>query len=129
MKIAALIARILLGLIFLIFGLNKFLNFLPQPPLPPLGGQFAGALYVSHELLIVAAIEVVTAVLLLANRFVPLALTLLGPVIVNVFLFHAFMAPTGLPTALFIVILWSAVFYSVRDAFSSIFVQKIPQRA
>jgi putative oxidoreductase len=123
MKIAALIARILLGLMFLIFGLNKFLNFIPMAPPPGLAGQFLGAMFASHYLLVVATIEIVTAILLLVNRFVPLALTLLGPVVVNIFLFHAFLEPSGLPIALVTVILWLVVFYWHRTAFSGIFVR------
>ncbi len=124
MKIAALIARILLGLMFLIFGLNKFFNFIPQPPMTGLAGEFVGALYMSHELRVIAALEVITALLLLSNFYVPLALTLLGPIVVNIFLFHAFMAPSGLPIACLTVILWLIVYKSVRPAFAGIFVQK-----
>jgi putative oxidoreductase len=124
MKILALIARILLGLIFLVFGLNKFHTFIPAPMPTGLAGQFVGALFVSHYLLVVATIEVVTSVLLLSNRYVPLALTLLGPVIINIFLFHSFLEPSGLPMALFLVVLWFILFASVRQAFAGIFAQK-----
>jgi uncharacterized membrane protein YphA (DoxX/SURF4 family) len=93
MKIAALIARNLLGLMFVVFGLNGFLHFIPQPP-PPAGlaSQFLGALGASHYMVPVFALQLVGGALLLANRFVPLALVLLGPVIANILLFHVLMA-------------------------------------
>ena len=125
MKIAVLVARILLGLMFTVFGLNGFLHFIPMQPLPGVAGQFAGALYVSHYLYAVAFIQLLTGVLLLVNRYVPLALVLLGPVIVNILLFHVFMAPSGLPMALLVVVLWFIVFAGVRHAFAGIFEQKV----
>jgi uncharacterized membrane protein YphA (DoxX/SURF4 family) len=124
MKILTLIARVLLGLVFLIFGLNKFHTFIPAPMPTGLAGQFVGALFVSHYLLVIASIEVVSSVLLLADRYVPLALTLLGPVIINIFLFHSFLEPSGLPMALVIVVLWFIVYASVRQAFAGIFAQR-----
>jgi putative oxidoreductase len=124
MKIASTIARYLLGLMFLIFGLNKFIGFIHQPPPSGLAGQFLGAMFVSHYLLVIATLEIVAAVLLLANRYVPLALTLLGPIVVNIFLFHTFLEPSGLPVAIVTVVLWLLVFASVRPAFNGIFAQK-----
>jgi putative oxidoreductase len=123
MKIVVLIARILLGLMFFIFGLNKFLHFIPMPPPAGLAGQFMGALFVSHYLLVIATIEIVAAILLLVNRYVPLALTLLGPVVVNILLYHTILDPSGLPIALVTVVLWFLVFYWHRTAFSAIFAQ------
>jgi putative oxidoreductase len=125
MRIASLIARYLLGLIFLVFGLNGFLHFLPSPPPPGIAGQFVGALFVSHFLVVVFLLELIPAILLLINRYVPLALVLLGPVIVNIFLFHALMAPSGLPLALVVVVLWLLVAASVRTAFTGIFVHRV----
>ena len=88
--------RYLLGLIFLVFGLNGFFNFLPQPPLPEAGLKFIMGLVESGYMMpLVKGIEVVTGVALLAGIFVPLALLLLAPVVVNIFLFHAFLAPGG----------------------------------
>ncbi len=126
MKIAAMVARYLLGLVFLVFGLNGFLHFIPQGPMPnglPL--QFIQALMQSHYILIVAAIEVIGAVLLLANRYVALALTLLGPVVVNILLFHFFLLPMGLGIGLFVAVLWLVVFAYVRPAFAGIFQSQI----
>ena len=124
MRIASLIARYLLGIIFLVFGANGFLNFIPMPPPTGLAGQYMGALFVSHFLVVVFLLELIPAILLLAGRYVALALVLLGPVIVNIFLFHAFLAPSGLPLALVVVVLWLLVFASVRSAFNGIFQAK-----
>jgi putative oxidoreductase len=125
MKIAVLIARILLGLLFTVFGLNGFLHFIPQPPPTGLAGQYIGALFMSHYLVTVFLLQLIGGVLLLANRFVPLALVLLGPVIVNIVLFHACLAPEGLPMAFFATVLWLVVFAGVRSAFTGIFAQKV----
>jgi putative oxidoreductase len=123
MKVATLIARTLLGLVFLIFGLNKFLNFIPAQMPPGVGGQFAGILFTTHYLWIIAIIEVVCGVLFLINRYVALALTLIGPIVVNVLIFHSLMAHSGLPIALLVVVLWFVVFSSHRAAFAGIFAQ------
>src|SRR5580692_8773456 len=125
MKIATLIARILLGLLFLVFGLNGFLHFIPMPPPTGLAAQYMGALYVSHYLVFIFLVQVIGGALLLANRFVPLALILLGPVLVNILLFHSFMAPAGLPLALVTTVLWGLVFYAVRRAFAGVFIQRV----
>jgi putative oxidoreductase len=125
MKIATLIARILLGVLFLVFGLNGFLHFIPLPLPSGLAGQYMGALFVSHYLVVVFLLQVIGAALLLANRFVPLALVLLGPIVVNILLFHSLMAPAGLPLALSATVLWGILFYSVRQAFAGVFVQRV----
>jgi putative oxidoreductase len=125
MKITSTVARYLLGFIFFVFGLNGFLHFIPMPPPAGTAGQFMGALFVSHFLFVVFLLELVPAILLLAGRYVPLALVLLGPVIVNIFLFHAFMAPSGLPLALVVVVLWFLVAFGVRPAFAGILQPKV----
>ena len=109
MKIASLIARLLMGLTFFVFGLNGFLRFIPAPPPTGLAGQFAGILFTSHLYVVIFAVQVIGGLLLLVNRFVPLALIILGPVIVNIFFFHLFMAPSGLPLAIVVVALWVIV--------------------
>jgi putative oxidoreductase len=125
MKIVTLIARLLLGLVFFVLGLNGFLNFLSMGPMPTgLAGQFLGALFVSHYLWVIAALQIAGGALLLVNRFVPLGLTLLGPVIVNILCYHVFLTPMGWPLALAVTILWFIVFYSRRLYFSGIFVQQ-----
>ena len=123
MKIATNIARILMGLIFLIFGLNKFFNFIPAQMPPGTAGQFAGILFTTHYLWIIALIEIVSAALLLLNRYVALALTLSGPVVVNILLFHALMAPSGLPIGIVLALCWFTVFAGHRTAFSPLFTQ------
>jgi putative oxidoreductase len=125
MKIAALIARYLLGLMFLVFGLNGFLHFLPQPPETGLALQYFVVLSTSHIMAAVFLLQLIGGVLLLANRFVPLALVLLGPVIVNILLFHVLIAPAGIPPGLVALILWLVVFYSVRSAFASVFAMQV----
>jgi putative oxidoreductase len=120
MNIASTIARYLLGLIFLTFGLNGFLHFIPMPPPTGVAGQFFGALFVSRFYVVIFLLQIVPAVLLLANRYVPLALTILGPVIVNIVCFHIFMAPAGLPLAVVVAVLWFLTASSVRSAFTGI---------
>ena len=126
MKIIAVIARFLLGLIFLVFGLNGFLHFIPASP-PPSGtaGQFVGALFISNYLVVVFLLQIIPAVLLLINRYVPLALTLLAPIIVNILLFHILMAPSGLALAIVVTVLWILVFLRVRSAFGGLFQPRV----
>jgi hypothetical protein len=127
MKIVILIARLLLGLISVVFGLNGFLNFLSMGPMPTgLAGQFVGALILSHYFWVVAALQVIGGALLLVNRFVPLALVLLGPVIVNILLYHFFLNPAGIGLAIVVTLLWFIVFYGHRQYFSGIFAQGTP---
>src|SRR6266436_5296377 len=125
MKILTLIARLLLGLIFVVFGLNGFLNFLNMGPMPTgLAGQFIGALALSHYYWVVAALQVAGGVLLLVGRFVPLGLVLLGPVIVNILCYHVFLNHVGAPPAIVVTVLWFIVFYWNRQHFSGIFAQR-----
>ena len=120
MKITSVIARFLLGLIFLVFGLNGFFHFIPMPPPTGVAGQFMGALFVSQYLVVVFALQLIGAVLLLINRYVPLALAILAPIIFNILLFHSLMAPSGLPLALVATTLWILVFLGVRSAFAGL---------
>jgi putative oxidoreductase len=124
MKIAALIARILLGLIFVFFGLNGFLQFLTGPLPPGLAGQFIGALMQSHYVLFVSAVQVISGVLLLVNRYVPLALVLSAAEIANILAFHIFMAPSQIFMALLVAILWIIVFVQQRQYLACLFVQR-----
>jgi putative oxidoreductase len=129
MKTASTVARYLAGVIFLVFGLNGFLHFIPFPPPNGVAGQFMAALYASHYLWVIFAFQVVAAVLLLANRYVPLAVAVLAPVIVNILCFHALMAPSGLPLALFVTVLWALVFVHVRSAFGALFQARFQAQA
>jgi len=126
MKITTVIARFLLGLIFLVFGLNGFLHFIPSSPPSGTAGQFVGALLVSNYLVVVFLLQIIPAILLLTNRYVPLALTLLAPIIANILLFHILMAPSGLLLAIVVTVLWIVVFLSVRSAFAGLLQQRVP---
>jgi putative oxidoreductase len=125
MKIITVIARFFLGLIFLTFGLNGFFHFIPASPPSGTAGQFVGALFVSHYLVPIFLLQIISAVLLLVNRYVPLALTLLAPIIVNILLIHILMLPSGLPLAIVVTVLWIVVFMSVRSAFAGLFQQRV----
>jgi hypothetical protein len=121
MKIVTIIARSLLGLIFVVFGSNVFLHFIPMPP-PPEGParDFTTALFVSHFLYVVGALQFVGGLLLFARRWTPLGLTLVGPVIVNIVLFHALMAPAGLPLAIVVSVLALFLLWNYRKNFAGI---------
>jgi len=121
MRILTNISRFLLGFIFLVFGLNGFLHFIPMPPPSGVAGQFLGAMFVSKYLLVVSGLQLISGALLLIDRYVPLALTILGPIIVNILLFHGLMSPAGIELAVFVTIFWGVVFASVRSAFAGIF--------
>jgi putative oxidoreductase len=121
MKIIATIARYLLGLIFTIFGMNGFLHFLPMGSPPPLAGQFFGALVQSHYMAVIFGLQLVCGLLLLVNRYVPLALTVLGAILFNILCFHIFMAPSGLPLAAFTTLLWAVVAWRARAVFAPLF--------
>jgi putative oxidoreductase len=124
MKIAALIARILLGLVFVVFGLNGFFHFMIGPLPSGVAGQFLGALMQSHFDLVLSAVELAGGALLLANRYVPLGLVLLGPVIVNIFFYHLLMDRSDLIIAIVVIILWGLVALRHRQYFSGLFVQR-----
>ncbi|HZU83802.1 MAG TPA: DoxX family protein, partial [Polyangiaceae bacterium] len=96
-------ARVLLGLVFFVFGLNKFLHFIPMSPMPgPAGDFFIALAGTGYFLPLLAATETIAGAALLARRFVPLALTVLAPIVVNIVAFHVFLAPSGLPLAVVI---------------------------
>ena len=128
MKIASLIARYLLALIFLVFGMNHYLNFIPMCPIPAgIAGQFIGALIASHYLYVVAFLEVVPAILLLINRYVPLALVVLGPVIVNICLTQILMAPSTILVGAVVAILWCLTAWRVRSVFLPFLQQRVAE--
>ena len=129
MRSVSTIARYIAGVIFLVFGLNGFLNFIPLPPPGGIAGQFMGALYVSHYLWVIFAFQVIAGVLLLVNRYVPLAVAVLAPVVVNILSFHALMAPSGLPLAIVVAVLWVLIFADVRPAFAGLFQPRLERQA
>lgn len=124
MKTTSLIARLLLGLMFLTFGLNGFLHFIPLPPPTGVAGQFYGALFASPFWMVIFAVQAISGILLLANRFVPLALVSLAAVIVNILAFHIFMNPAGLPPALIASVLWVIVAVQHKQYLASLFVAR-----
>lgn len=129
MNYVVTISRILLGLMFVVFGLNGFLHFIPAPQYPGIAGQFIGAMFTSHFYIIVFLTQVVGGLLLLSNRYVPLGLLLLGPVIVNILNFHISMLPRTIPLALVATALWLILFLRMRSAFSGVFVQRVPDQS
>src|SRR5258708_29868365 len=121
MKIASIIARYLLALIFVVFGLNGFLHFIPQkPPSSELAGQYFTVMFTSGYLKFVFALQLIAGVLFLFRRTVPLALVIAAPLIVNILLFHALMDPGGIVPGLVVTALWFVVFWHFRAAFDGI---------
>ena len=129
MKIASIIARYLLGLMFTVFGLNGFLNFINQPPPPnPVAIQFLIAVSSSHFAAFFFAVQLIGGLLLLSGYFVPLALTLLGAEIYNILAFHLTLAPASIPPALVASVLWILVFFQYRASFKDVLAaQPAPQ--
>jgi hypothetical protein len=125
MKILIKVSRFLLGLIFLVLGLTGFLHFIAMPPSSEVADQFIGTSFVSKYLLVVCALQVVSGALLLLNRYVPLALTILGAIIANILLFRILANPAGFGLALVVTILWAVVFASVHSAFAAIFESRV----
>jgi hypothetical protein len=125
MRIASTISRYLLGLFFSFFGINGLFPFLSAPPLPSgLAGQFHVALTNSHYFLYVYALQLFAGLLLLAGRFVPLALTLLAAIITNILLFHLTMEPRGIGPGLVVAVLWVVTFVRYRESFRPLFRSK-----
>jgi uncharacterized membrane protein YphA (DoxX/SURF4 family) len=118
LRIATAIVRILLGLMFLIFGLNGFLNFMPQPKdVPQEIMTVMGALVKAGYMTVVSGAEVLIAVMLLTNRFVPLALALLAPIVVGILTFHIFMAPATIVPGLIVTVMELYLAWAYRGAF------------
>ena len=125
MKPTSIVARYLLGLMFTVFGLNGFLNFIHQPPpTNPLALQFFGAIIASHFAAFFFAGQVLGGLLLLFGFFVPLALTLLAAELYNILAFHLTMAPASIAPALVTCVLWILVFLQYRESFKGIFTAK-----
>ena len=121
MKIATIVARILLGLIFVVFGSNAFLHFLPMPPLPQgVAGEYLHAFFASGYVYVIGGFQVIGGLLLLIGRFVPLCLTILAAIIINIWCFHLLMAPEGLPPAILVTILELFLVWRYRNAFAGI---------
>ena len=125
MKIAVIIARVLLGFTFVFFGANGLHPFLPMGPMPTgLAGQFIGVFFQSHWVMVIATVQMIGGLLLLVGRYVPLALALLGPVIVNILTFHLLMNLAGIGPGVVVTVLWFFLFYRYRANFAGLFVAK-----
>lgn len=126
MKIAAVIARVVLGFVFLAFGVSGFF-LIGHPPPPPegLAGAFQDVFFKSRWVLFVDGVELISGALLLLNRFVPLALVMLAGVIANILVFHITMMPAGLPIPLLVTLCWVIVAYQVRAAFAPLLAPKL----
>jgi uncharacterized membrane protein YphA (DoxX/SURF4 family) len=121
MKIVSVIARYLLGVLFTVFGLNGFLNFIHQPPpANPLAMQFFIAISSSHLAVFFFAVQLIAGLLLLSGYFVPLALTLLAAELYNILAFHLTLSPATIPPALVASLLWVLVFVQYRSSFKGI---------
>ena len=121
MKAATVIARVLLGLLFVVFGANIFLQFIPMPEQKPsLATDFSRALMESRYMYAVGFLQLSGGLLLLIGRFVPLGLTLLGPVIVNIVLFHTLLETNGMGMAIFLFALWAYLVWFYRNAYAGL---------
>lgn len=122
MKIVAMIARLLMGVVFTVFGANLLHPFIPNPPMPPGPMKdFVTVLGETHYAMVVGFFQLVPGILLLINRYVPLALTVLAAELVNILTTHTLVAHSGLfPVPIIVVILWIIVFWRVRGSFAGI---------
>ena len=119
-RIVTAIVRILLGLMFLVFGLNGFLNFIPAPKdMPPEILNVIGALMKAGYMAVVSGAEVLVAVLLLTNRFVPLALALLAPIVVGIITYHVAMQPATIGPGIVVLLMELYLAWAYRGAFRS----------
>jgi uncharacterized membrane protein YphA (DoxX/SURF4 family) len=125
MKIAVLIARILLGLVFLVFGLNDFFHFIPMQPMPGDAGALATIMYTHGWFLFHGILYVVSGLLLLIGMYVPVALVILGPILVNILVFHLTLAPGGIGMGLFCSVLEVFLIWAYWPAFRGIFTAKM----
>ena len=122
MRIAVIVARILLGLVFFVFGLNGLHPFMPNPPAPPAAAAFFGALFATHYMFfLIFVTQVVGGALLLLGVAVPFALVILAPVIVNIVCFHIFLSPDLLPVALVVAALELFLAWNYRATFAPLF--------
>jgi len=123
MKFAVIGARVLLGLIFVVFGLHGFFqfSFIPTPEMNEAAGSFMGALMgTGYFMMVVKLVELTSGLMILSGRFLPLGLILLAPVSVNILLFHSFLDPAGLGMAIFIVAMQLFLAWTYRDSYSGV---------
>ncbi len=128
MRIVTIVARLLFGALFVFAGANHIFHLLPSGPMPAgSGGQFLAAFISTGYLNIVAVFEIAAGLLVLINRFVPLALAVLGPIVVNIFIVILLIMPKALPVAILVTILWILVAYRVRSAFLPLLQQRVAE--
>jgi uncharacterized membrane protein YphA (DoxX/SURF4 family) len=120
MKILTLVARILLGLMFVVFGLNIFVHFIPMKPIPGDAGVMMGLMFTHGWFSLYGFIEMVGGAFVLFGRYVALGLILLGAMIVNILLFHLTLAPAGIGPGAFAAILEIILLYAYRDSFKGV---------
>jgi len=129
MRIAATTARWLLGLIFVVIGLNGFFHFMPgMPPPGPATTFFTAMVLESHFYILVFGAQLIVGLLLLSNQYVPLAIVVLGAVLANVLTFHITMAPESIAPAIVAALLWVFVAWSIREEFTTL-LERTPARA
>src|SRR5512137_807398 len=125
-RIFTTIVRVLLGLMFLVFGLNGFLNFMPAPKdLPPDMITVSTGLMKGGYMAVVSATEIIVALLLLTNRFVPLALALLAPIVVGILTFHLAIAPATIGPGLVVLVMELYLAWAYRGAFRPMLQAKV----
>lgn len=130
MKIATIIVRTLLGLMFIVFGLNGFLNFMPAPKdLPAVQLEVFGALMKAGYLTVVAGAQLLAGVLLLINCFVPLALAFLAPIIVGILTYHIYLAPSSIAPGIVVLVMELFLAWAYRDAFRPMLAMRVTPHA
>jgi hypothetical protein len=123
MKILTIIVRTVLGLAFVLFGVFPFLTFLPQPPPPPgLAGDYVRVFTASHYAQVVGAMQLLSGLMLVSGKFVPLGLTILGGILFNIWAFHILMDPglKEMAGAIIATLLWAFIFWQHRERFTGI---------
>jgi hypothetical protein len=125
MKIAVVIARVLLGLVFLIFGFNNLHPFMPMQPVPGDAGTLTMIMFTHGWIMFHGVLYVIAGALLLAGRYVPVALVILGPILVNILVFHFTLMPSGMAPGLVCVALELFLIYAYWPAFRAIFTAKM----
>ena len=121
MKIAVVIARILLGLLFHFTGSNNLFHFIPQQPIPGDAGTLADVLFRHGWFTFHGLLEVVAGALLVVGRYVPIGLVILGPILVNILVFHITLGPSGIGPGLVCTLLEVFLIYAYWPAFEGIF--------
>lgn len=114
--------RLIFGLLFVVFGLNGFLNFIPTPTPTPESGAFLGALFATGYMFpIIKGLEIIVGLALLANKYVPLALVVIFPIVINIFLVHTILDPSGFIMGLALLVFNLTLIWSNKETYSPLF--------